>query len=309
MAGMAQRDETVAAVRRFNRDYTRNIGLLEETLTGSGFTLAEARVIFELGSAGGGVARDIARDLRLDPAYLTRILQRLTKEGLVSAQPNGDDRRQRDLELTAAGLQALARLQGAADEQIGALLAHLAPGDRRRLASALGEVGRLLDPAAPARELVIRAHRPGDIGWVISRQSKLYAEEYGWDGSYEALAAEICAAFIRDFREGREYCWIAELGGEPVGAVFLVWQSDEVAKLRLLHVEASARGHGIGAKLVAACIEKARAAGYARLVLWTNDVLGSARKIYQAAGFRLVEEERHHSFGKDLVGQNWELEL
>lgn len=307
---MAQeRDEAVIAMRRFNRDYTRTIGLLDETLTGSGFTLAEARVLFELGAAGGGIARDIARDLRLDAAYLARILQRLSRDGLVSARPNGLDRRQRDLELTAEGLRALAGLQGAADDQIGRVLAHLDPAARKRLAGLLGAVTSLLDPAAALSPPVLRPHRPGDIGWVVSRQAKLYAEEYGWDITYEALAAEICAAFIRDFREGREYCWIAELDGEPVGAVFLVYQSDEIGKLRLLHVEPSARGRGIGSQLVKACIEKAREFGYAKLVLWTNDVLASARKIYQAEGFTLVEEEKHHSFGKDLVGQNWELEL
>jgi len=306
---LAEPDDTIAAVRKFNRDYTRTIGLLEETLTGSGFTLAEARVIFELGAGGAGIARDIARELRLDPAYLTRILQRLSKDGLVSTRPNGEDRRQRDLELTAAGKQTLAGLQAAADLRTGELLAHLGPRERQRLAKAMAQVTALLDPAVPAPDVTLRAHRPGDIGWVVSRQARLYAQEYGWDGTYEALAAEICAAFIRNFREGREYCWIAELGGEPVGAVFLVWQSDEIAKLRLLHVEASARGHGIGAQLVDACIAKAREAGYRKVVLWTNDVLGSARRIYQARGFSLVEEERHYSFGKDLVGQNWELEL
>ena len=309
MTALGEMDETVVAVRRFNRDYTRNAGLLEETLTGSGFTLAEARVLFELGAGGGGIARDIARDLRLDPAYLTRILQRFARHGLVSTQPSDEDRRRRDLQLTDEGQRTLAGLQAAADLQTSALLAHLDPAARKRLSAALSQVTSLLDPGAPAPEIVIRAHRPGDIGWVISRQARLYAEEFGWDGTYEALAAEICAAFIRGFREGREYCWIAELDGEPVGAVFLVYQSDEIGKLRLLHVEASARGHGVGSKLVAACIEKARACGYRKLVLWTNDVLASARKIYQAEGFRLVEEERHHSFGKDLVGQNWELEL
>ena len=309
MAATAERDETVAAVRRFNRNYTRNIGLLEETLTGSDFTLAEARVLFELGAGGAGVARDIARELRLDPAYLTRILQRFARDGLVSTQPSDEDRRRRDLSLTEEGRRALAGLQAAADTQTGRLLAHLGPASRKQLAAAMARVTALLDPEAEPLELVLRAHQPGDIGWVISRQARLYAEEYGWDGTYEALAAEICAAFIRNFREDREYCWIAELGGEPVGAVFLVHQSDEIGKLRLLHVEATARGHGVGSKLVAACIEKARAAGYRKLVLWTNDVLSSARKIYQAEGFRLVEEERHHSFGKDLVGQNWELDL
>ncbi len=309
MAAMVERDETVAAVRRFNRNYTRNIGLLEETLTGSGFTLAEARVLFELGAGGAGVARDIARELRLDPAYLTRILQRFARDGLVSTQPSEVDRRRRDLRLTEVGQRALAGLQAAADMQTGALLAHLDTVARKRLVAAMERVGELLDPGRAKPEIVLRAHRPGDIGWVISRQAELYAGEYGWDGTYEALAAEICAAFIRNFREDREHCWIAELDGDRVGAVFLVYQNDEVGKLRLLHVEASARGLGVGSKLVDACIEKARAAGYRKLVLWTNDILSSARKIYQAKGFKLIEEERHHSFGKDLVGQNWELEF
>lgn len=298
----------VAEMRRFNRFYTRIAGFLEEKLTHSAFTLTEARVIFELANRDAPLASEIARDLGLDPAYLARLLKKFEAAGLVARSQNGADGRRRDLELTAEGRAAFADLQSRTDDEVGVLLRPVAVHDGARLTTAMRTIEQVLGDRH-AGAVTLRPHRPGDIGWVISRQAKLYAEEYGWDVSYEALAAEICAAFIRNFRPDREYCWIAELDGEPVGAIFLVYQSDEIGKLRLLHVEPWARGHGIGGKLVVACIEKARANGYRKLVLWTNDVLASARKIYQAAGFKLIEEERHHSFGKDLVGQNWELEL
>jgi DNA-binding MarR family transcriptional regulator/N-acetylglutamate synthase-like GNAT family acetyltransferase len=303
-----QHADLVVEMRRFNRFYTRIAGFLEEKLTHSAFTLTEARVVFELANRDAPVASEIARDLGLDPAYLARLLKKFEAAGLVARSPNGADGRRRDLELTADGRAAFADLQSRTDEEVGVLLGPVAAPQRERLSRAMRTIEQVLGEGREAT-VALRPHRPGDIGWVISRQAKLYTDEYGWDSGYEALAAEICAAFIRNFQPEREYCWIAELDGEPVGAVFLVHQSHEVGKLRLLHVEPWARGHGIGSRLVEACIVKARACGYRKLVLWTNDVLASARKIYQAAGFRLVEEERHHSFGKDLVGQNWELEL
>ena len=328
---MHDRAALISEIRHFNRFYTRTIGLLEETLNASPFTLTEARVLFELGHrsspatavhAGWGefltrafhleigpAASEIATHLRLDPAYLARILRKFADAGLTEARTDPADRRRQILSLTEKGSEAFAKLQEATNRDMGRLVGDLSDEERGELAKSLRKVRELLGEPAPDVPVVIRPHRPGDIGWVISRQARLYVEEYGWDGTYEALAAEICANFIRDFREGREFCWIAELGGEPVGAVFLVYQSDDVGKLRLLHVEPSARGHGIGSKLVATCIEAARAAGYKKLVLWTNDVLVSARKIYLVTGFTLVKEERHHSFGKDLVGQNWELDL
>lgn len=306
----AHHTDLVAEVRRFNRFYTRMAGFLEERLTNSPYTLTEARVIFELANRDEPVASEIARDLGLDPAYLARMLKKFVSAGLVERSRNGADGRRRDLALTADGREAFAQLQDRTVAEVGRLLEPVGEREGARLSLAMRTIEEVLGPGQGAAGAVaLRPHRPGDMGWVISRQASLYAEEYGWDVTYEALAAEICAAFIRNFREGREACWIAELDGQRVGAVFLVYQSDEVAKLRLLHVEASARGLGIGSRLVSACIEQARACGYAKLVLWTNDVLSSARKIYQAAGFRLVGEESHHSFGKDLVGQNWELDL
>ncbi|MBN9039323.1 MAG: MarR family transcriptional regulator [Rhizobiales bacterium] len=302
------RADAVAETRRFNRFYTRVAGFLDEKLTHSRFTLTEARVIFELANRDAPVASGIARDLGLDPAYLARLLKKFAAAGLVERSRSDVDGRRRDLALTPAGRTAFDELQARADAEMGALLEPVPARDLPGLGRAMRAIARILGPrAAPA--VALRAHRPGDVGWVISRQGALYAEEYDWDITFEALVAEIGAAFIRNFRADREGCWIAELDGERAGAVLLVRDSDETAKLRLLHVESWARGHGLGTMLVDACIAKARAAGYRRLVLWTNDVLVSARGIYQAAGFRLVEEERHHSFGKDLVGQNWELDL
>ncbi len=300
----------IAEIRRFNRFYTRTVGLLEETLTRSAFTLTEARVLFELGHRYDPSASEIATDLRLDPAYLTRILRKFTGAGLTEARSDVADGRRRILSLTDGGRAALAEMQASADREAMRLVAGLSLSQCGELEKAMSRVVQLLgsnDGGRPRTSL--RPHRPGDIGWVVQRQAMLYAEEYGWDISFEALLAEIGSAFIRDFREGKEFCWIAELDGLPVGAVFLVRDDDETAKLRMLHVEASARGMGIGKLLVGTCIEKARAVGYRRMVLWTNDVLTAARTIYQNAGFHLVAEERHHSFGKDLVGQTWELKL
>jgi DNA-binding MarR family transcriptional regulator/GNAT superfamily N-acetyltransferase len=322
----------VADVRRFNRLYTRTIGLLEETLTRSAFTLTEARVLFEIGHRGspvspkanlelgfladtfhlevGPAASEIAEDLRLDPAYLTRILKKFAGASLTEARTDPADGRRRILSLTGAGAAALAKLQAAADEDIRHLVSAF-PGERQpELGNALRIMTELLGEAARAPSIALRPHRVGDIGWVVQRQARLYAEEYGWNIEFEALLAEIGAAFIRNFQPGLDFCWIAELSGQPVGAVFLVHNDDErSAKLRMLHVEKAARGHGIGARLVEECVEQARRCGYRRMVLWTNDVLVAARKLYERAGFRLVEEDRHHSFGKDLVGQTWELAL
>ncbi|MCA1368643.1 MarR family transcriptional regulator [Bradyrhizobium sp. BRP14] len=304
------RSALVGEIRRFNRFYTRTIGLLDEKLTESAFTLTEARVLFELGHRDGPAASEIAAELRLDPAYLARILRKFAADGLTRARADGADRRRRILSLTNKGRAALAELQAAAERDIARLVRNLSDEKLRELECALDKTMELLRGSpAEGPAISLRSHRIGDIGWVIQRQAVLYAEEYGWDNTYEALAAEIGAAFIRNFREGRDFCWIAELDGAPVGAVFLVHENDDTARLRLLHVERAARGLGIGRRLVDACIEQARASGYQRVVLWTNDVLASARAIYERAGFRLVGEERHLSFGKHLVGQTWELAL
>ncbi len=300
----------IAGVRRFNRFYTRTAGFLNETLTQSDFTLSEARVLFELAHREASFAMDIARDLGLDAAYLARILKKFTAADLLAAEPDAADRRRRRLKLTARGRRVMADLWDKADADIGRMLLPLDEVRRQRLTAAMAEIETGLDPAGNAMlEPVIRPHRVGDIGWVVHRQSVLYAEEYGWDIGYEGLIAGICSDFVLNFKPGKEFCWIAERGGTVVGSVFLVRQDDRTGKLRLLYVEPSARGFGLGKRLVDECIAKARGCGYDKLVLWTNDVLTAARKIYQRAGFTLVGEERHHSFGKDLVGQNWELKL
>jgi DNA-binding MarR family transcriptional regulator/GNAT superfamily N-acetyltransferase len=307
---MAELQETVKRVRAFNRFYTRRIGVLNETFAGSDFTLTETRVLLELRLRDPHVAVGIARDLGLDPAYLARILRKFVRRGLVTSAPDKADGRRRLLRLTAKGRATIDELQTMTERDLSAMLSSAGGERRMRLAGAMDDIETILgDKEGVDAPMTLRAHRPGDIGWVIGQQAQLYADEYGWDITFEGLVAEICGAFIRDFRPGKEFCWIAEQGGERLGAVFLVRQDDETAKLRLLHVERAARGKGVGSLLVRTCVEQARASGYRRLVLWTNDVLASARKIYQAEGFRLVEEEKHHSFGKDLVGQNWELIL
>ena len=329
---MSDRASVIEDMRRFNRFYTHTIGLLDETLTQSAFSLTEARVLFELGHGvrpvvpnhtgwhgvlsktfhldAGVAASDIAKQLRVDAAYLARILRKFSADGLIEVRNDEKDGRRRILSLTPAGLTALDGLQAAAKSDIANVIADLNDAQAAELSWVLRKAARLLgdtDVAAPLLQL--RAHQPGDIGWVIGRQTQLYAKEYGWDGEYEALACEICAKFLRDFVPAKEFCWVAERGGERLGAIFLVRRSDEEGQLRLLHVEAAARGMGVGTKLVEACVETARKAGYRKLVLWTNDVLAAARHIYERAGFELVSEEAHHSFGKDLHGQMWALDL
>lgn len=305
---MPAADPLVSDIRRFNRFYTRTIGLLDETLTKSPFTLAEARVLFELG-AGQTAASGIADALLVDAAYLARIIEKHRKAGLLTVTPATDDRRRKVLGLTEKGKAALGELKAAADRDISELTKPLGSDDRSRLAAAMATVEAVLSIRRQAAPVTLRPHAVGDVGWVIERQSRMYAEEYGWNGEYEALVCEIGADFIRDFKPGKDFCWIAERGGMRLGAVFLIGRADGNGQLRLLHVERDARGHGVGSLLVKECVETARRVGYPKLVLWTNDVLVDARRLYERAGFTLAEEERHHSFGKDLVGQNWELVL
>lgn len=304
-------------IRHFNRFYTRAMGLLDETLTRSPFTLTEARVLFELGhhsahSDGdeGPAASQIVEQLRLDPAYLARILKKFAEAGLTETQVDEADRRRRVLSLTAKGRAALAELQAAANKDVAGLLGNLSADGRCRLRESIQTVTQLLGGTSrQSAEVTVRPHDVGDVGWVVQRQARLYHEEYGWSIEFEALLAQIGADFIRGFTPGRDFCWIAERGGRRLGAVFLVHEDEKTAKLRLLHVEAEARGQGIGARLVSECVRQARKSGYSKLVLWTNDILTAARRIYEKQGFRLVAEERHQSFGKDLVGQTWELDL
>lgn len=303
-------DRRVAAVRRFNRFYTRKIGILDQSYLGSGRSLSEVRVLYELAFRDGPTAAELCRDLGLDAGYLSRILKRFEEAGLVEREASPADARQSLLRLTADGEAAFAPLYHRSQQEIGALLAPLGPEEQERLVGAIETIERLLgaEPEQPVPYL-LRPHQPGDMGWVVQAHGRLYAEEYGWDETFEALVAEIVATFIQNFDAKRERCWIAERQGENVGSVFVVRQSDEVAKLRLLIVEPKARGLRIGQRLVAECIRFARRTGYRKISLWTNDVLLAARHIYEAAGFRLVASEPHHSFGHDLVGETWELDL
>jgi DNA-binding MarR family transcriptional regulator/GNAT superfamily N-acetyltransferase len=302
--------EAVAAVRAFTRFYTRQIGLLDEGLHKSPYSLTEARVLYELAHRDGLTATDLSRDLGLDAGYLSRMLKKFEAGGLIGRAAHTADARQSVIALTGKGREAFAPLNTASHRQVSALLDSLSGDEAERLVAAMRTVQRLMDrKEETSAPFVLRPLRVGDIGWIVHRQGLLYAREYGWDETYEALVAEILAAFVKNFDPEREAAWIAERDGEVVGSVFLVRKSDAVAKLRLLYVEPSARGGGIGRRLVDACIAFARAKGYRTLTLWTNDVLVSARRIYQSAGFVLADEEKHHAFGKDLVGQNWNLDL
>jgi len=302
--------QRLAAVRRFNRFYTKQIGLLHEHLLRSPFSLIEARVLYELAHRATTTATELAGELGLDAGYLSRILRRFRMRGLLDREPSQSDGRQSVLSLTQRGRQAFAQLNRASHHDIGALLRTLAPSEQQRLVAAMHSIEGLLGtgPEHPA-PYVLRRHRPGDMGWVIQRHGALYAREYGWGEEFEALVADIVAKFIRHYDRRRERCWIAQLDGENVGSVFCVKKSEAVARLRLLLVEPRARGLGIGKRLVQECVRFARTAGYRTLTLWTNDVLRAARRIYEQTGFRLVYEEPHHSFGHDLVAQTWDLDL
>lgn len=300
--------DDVAIVRRFNRLYTRQIGLLEEHFLRSPFSLAEARVLYELANAKQPSAKGIAERLALDPGYLSRILQRFSRLGLISRKTSPDDRRQSVIALTRKGRDAFAPLDRRSREEVMAMLEGLGSGKRRALA-AMRALAALLGMENSSPSVTLRTHKPGDLGWIVSRHGALYAEEYGWRERFEGLVAEIVAEFARNFDSGRERCWIAELNGEPVGSVALVRGRGSVAKLRLLLVEPDARGLGVGKMLVDECVRFARSAGYETITLWTQSILLAARAIYECAGFRKVREEPHADFGKRLVGEYWELSL
>lgn len=302
--------QPVEAVRRFSRFYTRRLGVLREGLLDSPFTLTEARVVYELAHHETATAAELARELELDPGYLSRLLKGLEQRGYVLRRPAADDGRQSIVALSEHGEAAFAEINASSRAQVGRLLEPLGPEDQASLVASLATVERLLGEAPQRRvPYILRPHQPGDIGWVIARHGALYAEEYGFDETFEALVAEICAQFLHTFDPRRERCWIAERDGENVGCVFLVRQSDAIAKLRCLLVEPRARGLGIGARLVDECIRFARQKGYGKITLWTNSILLAAIHLYERAGFRLVAEERHRSFGQDLIGQTWELKL
>jgi DNA-binding MarR family transcriptional regulator/GNAT superfamily N-acetyltransferase len=300
----------VAAVRHFTRFYTPLIGVFEEHYLKTPFSLTEGRVLYELAHRDAVTATALAVDLNLDHGYLSRILRRFGEAGLVAKKRAPDDARQSLITITAKGRKAFAPLNKASSDQVAALLAKLSTADQERVVSAMHQVENLLGAQKPqARPIVLRPHRPGDMGWVTSANASLYAREYGWDISYEALVAKITAEFIENFDARRERCWIAEMDGERVGSVFVVKKTDAIAKLRLLIIDPNARGLGLGKQLVEECLRFAREAGYKSMTLWTQSILVAARGIYARAGFKLVAEEPHHSFGADLIGETWEREL
>jgi DNA-binding MarR family transcriptional regulator/predicted GNAT family acetyltransferase len=293
-------DGQISAVRAFNRFYTRKLGVFDQHFMKSPFSLSEGRVLYELAHRDDLAAKEIGIELGLDPGYLSRLIQNFDEKGLITRKPLPSDRRQYQLSLTAKGRQAFARLDRSSDDQVAAMLAVLAGGDRRRLVEAMAVIERLLDASRAPAPAILRDPRPGDMGWVVQSHGALYAGEYGFDASFEALVAEIAAKFLSSFDASRERCWIADIEGMPVGSVFLVRHSDDVAKLRLLLVDPAGRGQGLGQRLVGECIAFAKASGYRKV---------TARKIYQDSGFVLVASEPHCSFGQNLIGETWEREL
>ena len=300
--------DRVQAVRHFNRFYTRHIGVLHEHLLESGYSLTEVRVLYELAHRQSPTASELMKDLGLDRGYLSRLLANFEKHGLIKREASPADARQSLIRLTRKGQAAFAPLDEASSREVQAMLQRLPEVDQGSLVEALHRVESLLD-GQPRAAYSLRPHRPGDMGWVVQRHGEIYWQEYAWDERFEALVADICARFVQNLDATRERCWIAERERERLGCVFLVKHSDEEARLRLLLVEPDARGLGLGKRLVEECVAFARATGYKKLGLWTNSVLDAARHIYQQQGFKVVKEERHHSFGQDLTGETWELLL
>jgi len=303
-------ENQIAAIRGFSRFYTSKLGIIEPKLLDSPWTLQEARIIYEVAQHPGCTATNLVRNLGLDAGFLSRILQALQRRQVVMRKPSKQDGRASELTLTAKGRAAFAELDSRSRDEVAALLGKLDDGERAAVVHAITTIQDALEPPPqkPAGFL-LRSHRPGDIGWVISRHGAIYAQEFGWDISFEALVADIAGAFLTSHSPAREHCWIAEVAGEPVGSVFLVKASDDIAKLRLLLVEKKARGLGVGRALTEQCIRFARETGYREITLWTQSTLVAARGIYQTAGFRRTKEEPHHSFGVDLLGETWELKL
>jgi DNA-binding MarR family transcriptional regulator/GNAT superfamily N-acetyltransferase len=302
--GALARDR-VAAVRAFNRFYTARIGVLRDGLLRTPHSLTEARVLYELGQREVTEVADLRREMDIDAGFLSRLLARLQRDGLVARERSTDDARRQRIRLTEEGATAFAELDSRSAEEIGAVLDALPEEDQQRLVAAMDTVHDVLTQAPPAAGFVLRGPRPGDLGWIVERHGALYAQQYGWDESFEALVAQIVAEYARDHDPRREAAWIAEVDGQPAGCVLCVRREEDVAQLRLLLVEPRARGRGIGARLIEECLRFARHAGYARITLWTNDVLHEARRLYERAGFELVESAPHHSFGRDLVEQTW----
>lgn len=301
-----------AAFRRFNRAYTRFLGTLDDHYLRTEYSLAEGRVLYELATRSRAQAKDVAEALGLDPGYLSRILRKFEKALLVTRATAEHDKRAADLLLTERGHAAIRTLNSRANQQARDVLGKLSAGQRTQFARALSIIqDTVLGGLPKPSSVVLRTHRPGDMGMVVHLEGAGYVDQLGWDGSFEGLVARIVADFLANFDPSRERCWIAEIDGQHVGHIFLVKHPDlgDTAKLRLLYVDPAARGVGLGGRLVDECIRFARAAGYRKITLWTQSILTAAHRIYQAAGFRLVREEAHHSFGKDLTGQTWEMDL
>ena len=311
-AQQRRHDRHIAAIRGFNRFYTSQVGILDRAYAHSAFSLAEARVLYEVANRDQPpTATELSRDLRIDPGYLSRILRGFARRRLVTQQTSSDDGRRSHLSLTAKGRKTFAELDRRANSEARTLVRQLPAPSRRRVADSMQAIQTAFgqEPRRDRAPFTVRTHRPGDMGWIIHRHGALYWQEYGWDERMEALVAHICADFIDNFDPKHERCWIAERDGEILGSIFCVRKSKNVAKLRLLLVEPSARGLGVGSRLVDECIRFARAKGYKKLTLWTQNNLHAARHIYVRAGFKLTSEEKHFSFGKHLVAQNWDLSL
>jgi DNA-binding MarR family transcriptional regulator/GNAT superfamily N-acetyltransferase len=305
-------DRRIAAVRRFNRFYTRKIGVLSEAFLNTPYSLTEARVLHALAHRDGATATWLCEELGLDAGYLSRILRGFEQRKLIFRNPSPQDGRQTLISLTPAGRDAYEPLDRASQSDIGNLLAPLPEAEQERLVGAMRTVSSLLGDAAeatPRPAFILRSHRPGDMGWVTQRHGALYSEEYGLNDRMESYVAEVVAKFLREYDPAREHCGIADQDGMPIGSVFLVSESDEVARLRLLLVEPKARGLGVGRRLVEECIRFARQAGYREITLWTHSILTAARRIYAATGFEIADTEEHDEFGPTLIGETWILRL
>jgi len=306
---MAAGESKIAAVRGFNRFYTKKIGVLRGSVLASSYSLSEARVLYELAHRKTTTAVELSRDLGLDAGYLSRILKRFASRGLVSRRRSATDGRQTVLALTPRGAEAFAPLNRRQNAEVASMLSEIPENEQERAIAAMREIQTAFSSGANAEPYVIRSHRPGDMGWVISRHGSLYAHEYGWDATFEAYVAEVCAKFIREFNPERERCWIAERNGRTAGCVFLFDKGDNVAQLRMLIVDPEARGLGIGQRLVEECVRFARQCRYSKMLLWTIDILAAARKIYRQAGFKLIESTKTKAFGHEHFDEWWELPL
>ncbi len=309
-------DDRIAAVRRFNRFYTGQIGVLRKTFLDSPYSLGEARVLYEIASRAAPTASDITRALDLDAGYLSRLLRNFERRGLIRRKTSARDARQSHLSLTPRGRRAYAPLERRSQRDTATMIERLPPAAQSRLIAAMHTIQGLLDGDLAARRprrggagYTLRAPAPGDFGWIVRRHAELYAQEYGWTAPFEGLCAQIVADFANDYDAKRERCWIAEMDGEPVGCIFLVEDSAKVARIRLLLVDPKARGLGLGAHLVDECVRFARRAGYTKITLWTHSVLSAARHIYQKAGFRLTGTEQHKSWGRPVTSEFWDLQL